>query len=271
MTEIKEEEGISIARACKIILLVRSMYYYESVKDDSEVEAKLKWYGEKLPARGFPEYFKRIRQEGLLWNHKRVRRVYVSLGMPHRRKIKRRIPNPEKQALLQPIRPNLTWSLDFMEDRLENGRKFRTLNILDDFNREALAIEVDYSFPSLKVIDRVKRVIEWRGKPEEIRSDNGTEFIAKVFGDFCSTSEINHIRIQKGKPMQNGFIERFNRTYREDVLDMHIFENVNQVKEKTDEFMMDYNNYHPHDSLSDLSPVQFLKTKYQKKMSTFTL
>ena len=74
-----------------------------------------------------------------------------------------------------------------MEDRLENGRKFRTLNILDDFNREALAIEVDYSFPSLKVIECVKRVIEWRGKPEEIRSDNGTEFIAKVFGDFCST------------------------------------------------------------------------------------
>jgi putative transposase len=269
--EIKEEEGISIARACKLIMLVRSMYYYESVKDDSEVEAKLNWYGEKLPARGFPEYFKRIRQEGLQWNHKRVRRVYVRLGMPHRRKIKRRIPNPEKQTLLQPTRPNLTWSIDFMEDRLENGRKFRTFNILDDYNREALAIEVDYSFPSLKVIERVKRVIEWRGKPEEIRSDNGTEFIAKVFGDFCSTSGINHIRIQKGKPMQNGFIERFNRTYREDVLDMHIFENVNQVKEKTEEFMMDYNNYHPHDSLSNLSPVQFLKTKYQKKMPTFTL
>jgi len=158
-----------------------------------------------------------------------------------------------------------------MEDRLENGRKFRTFNILDDYNREALAIEVDYSFPSLKVIERVKRGIEWRGKPEEIRSDNGTEFIAKVFGAFCSTSGINHIRIQKGKPMQNAFIERFNRTYREDALDMHIFENVNQVKEKTEEFLMDYNNYHPHDSLSDLSPVQFLKTKYQKKMSTFTL
>ncbi|HEX7494713.1 MAG TPA: DDE-type integrase/transposase/recombinase [Bacteroidales bacterium] len=149
--------------------------------------------------------------------------MYISLGMPHRRKIKRRIPNPEKQTLLQPTRPNLTWSIDFMEDRLENGRKFRTFNILDDYNREALAIEVDYSFPSLKAIERVKRVIEWRGKPEEIRSDNGTEFIAKVFGDFCSTSGINHIRIQKGKPMQNGFIKRFNRTYREDVLDMHIF------------------------------------------------
>jgi len=181
VTEIKEEEGISIARACKIIMLVRCMYYYESVKDDSEVEAKLKWYGEKLPARGFPEYFKRIRGEGLVWNHKRVRRVYRNLGMVRRRKMKRRIPNPAKQMLLQPTRPNLTWSLDFMEDRLENGRKFRTLNILDDFNREALAIEVDYSFPSSKVVEMVNRVIEWRGKPEEIRSDNGTVSLSQNF------------------------------------------------------------------------------------------
>jgi putative transposase len=186
--------------------------------------------------------------------------------MARRRKMKRRIPNPDKQMLLQPTRPNLTWSLDFMEDRLENGRKFRTLNILDDFNKEALAIEVDYSFPSLKVVDMVHRVIEWRGKPEEIRSDNGTEFIAKDFGVFCSNSGINH-----RKPMQNGFIERFNRIYREDVLDMHIFENIQQVKEKTDEFMDDYNNYHPHESLNNMSPVKFLKAKYQKKLSNFTL
>lgn len=155
MTEIKEEEGLSVARACKIVSLVRCMYYYESVRDDSAVETKLAWYGEKLPSRGFPEYFKRIRQEGLRWNHKRVRRVYRKLGMVHRRKFKRRIPNPAKQVLLQPIRPNLTWSMDFMEDRLENGRKFRTFNIIDDYNREALTIDIDFSFPSSSVVEIV--------------------------------------------------------------------------------------------------------------------
>lgn len=103
VTEIKAEEGLSVAMACKIVSLVRCMYYYESVRDDSAVEAKLAWYGEKLPSRGFPEYFKRIRQEGLRWNHKRVRRVFRKLGMVHRRKIKPRIPNPAKQVLLQPI------------------------------------------------------------------------------------------------------------------------------------------------------------------------
>lgn len=271
MREIREEEQISVARACKIVMLVRCMYYYESKKDDSEVEAKLQWYGEKLPSRGFPEYFKRIRGEGLIWNHKKVRRVYLKLGMARQRKIKRRIPNPDRQVLLQPVRPNITWSLDFMEDRLENGRRFRTLNIIDDYNREALAIEVDYSFPSAKVVDMLKRVIEWRGKPEEIRSDNGIEFIAKDFSVFCSNSGINHLRIQKGKPSQNGYIERFNRTYREDVLDINLFESIQQVRIKTEEFMEDYNNYHPHESLNNMSPVKFLKSKFKEKMPTFTL
>lgn len=241
------------------------MYYYDQVKDDSEVEEKLRMYGEILPARGFPEYFKRIRREGLNWNHKRVRRVYRKLGMARRRKIKRGIPNPEKAMLLQPLRHNLTWSLDFMEDRLENCRKFRTLNILDYYNREALAIEVDYSFPAHKVVKLVKRVIEWRGKPEEIRSDNGTEFIAKDFEVFCENSGIVHIRIQKGKPTQNSYVERFNRTFREDVLDMNIFENIHQVRELTEGFIEDYKNNHPHNSPGNMSPIEFMNDKNQKR------
>lgn len=241
------------------------MYYYESVKDDTEVEEKLRFYAEKLPARGFPEYFNRIRRDGYNWNHKRVKRVYKKLGLARRRRIKRRMPNPPKTNLLQPIIPNLTWSIDFMEDRLENGRKFRTLNILDNFNREALAIEVDYSFPAVKVVAMINRAIEWRGKPEEIRTDNGPEFIAKDFEVFCENSGISHTRIQKGKPNQNGFVERFNRTFREDVLDMNIFENLGQVKEKTEDFLDDYNNHHPHKSLGMKSPIEFMNIRKSKK------
>jgi putative transposase len=98
--------------------------------------------------------------------------------------MKRRIPNPEKMMLLQPLAPNLTLSMDFMEDCLENGRRFRALNILDDYNREALAIEVDYSFPAYKVVKMIKHILEWLGKPDEIRSDNGTEFLSKDFEVF---------------------------------------------------------------------------------------
>lgn len=247
------------------------MYYYESVKDDSEVEEKLRWYGENFPSRGFPEYFKRIRKEGFIWNHKRVKRVYKKLGMSKRRKMKRRIENPEKKTLLQPIMPNLTWSLDFMQDTLESGRKFRTLNIIDDYNRQALAVEVDYSFPSSKVTEMVNRVIQWHGKPEEIRSDNGPEFIAKAFEGFCENSGITHVRIQKGKPNQNGFVERFNRTYREDVLNANIFENINQVRELTDNWIDDYNNNHPHSSLGNMSPIEFMKSKNKIKLSNLAL
>ena len=125
------------------------------MKDDSEVEKKLQEYaGSKLlQNRGFPEYFKRIRREGKTWNHKRVERVYKKLGMNKRKKRKQRLPNSDKQPLVQPIARNITWSLDFMEDRLENGRKVRILNIIDDFNREALLMQVEFSFPSPAVVN----------------------------------------------------------------------------------------------------------------------
>jgi putative transposase len=263
--EIKQENKVSVARACRVVELDRTMYYYQSIKDDSEVEDKLRWYAQNLPTRGFPEYFKRMRKEGIKWNHKRVKRVYKQLGMTRRKKMKRRIPNPEKRALLQPIRPNLTWSMDFMHDALDNGRKFRTLNIIDDYNREALAVEVDYSFSSDKVVESLTRIIEWKGKPMEIRSDNGPEFLAKAFKGFCQNSDIVHIPIQKGKPTQNGFIERFNRTYREDVLDAHIFETIPQARAITDQWREDYNANHPHASLGNMSPIEFLKTKMNQK------
>jgi len=263
-TELVEERSISIVRACNIMELDRSMFYYTSARDDSAVEEKLRWYAEHYPARGFPEYFKRIRKEGLKWNHKRVRRVYLKLGMNRRIKTKRRVSNSERHLLLQPLYPNITWSIDFMEDKLTNGRRFRTLNIIDDYNREALNIVVDYSFPSDKVVETIEQIIEWRGQPEEIRSDNGTEFTAKAFEGFCGKLGIRHLKSSKGKPMQNGYIERFNRTYREDVLNMHLFENIHQVKDLTEKFTEDYNLKHPHDGLADMTPIEFLNHRSQK-------
>lgn len=235
----------------------RSMLYYQSTKDDSQVENKLYEYAEKLPTRGFDEYFKRIRKEGLIWNHKRVKRVYTKLGLNKRRRIKRRLPPNEKHPLVQPLQPNLTWSMDFMHDVLENGRKVRTLNILDDYNREALRIAVGYSFPAEEVVRIVSELCEWRGAPQQIRTDNGPEFIAQVFEEFCK-GHIEHIKIQKGKPSQNAYIERFNRSYREDVLDAHIFTSLAELEEETERWVEDYNANHPHASLGDKSPWEFM-------------
>ena len=124
--EIMKDSTISTVRACKIVDLDRSMFYYHTRRDDSAVEEQLRYWVIKLPTRGFKEYFKRIRRSGLLWNHKRVKRVYLKLGLSRRRKMKRRLPSSEKQPLLQPITPNLTWSMDFMHDCLDNGRKYVT-------------------------------------------------------------------------------------------------------------------------------------------------
>lgn len=236
------------------------MFYYVSVKDDTEVENKLLEYAAKLHNCGFPEYFKRIRREGKIWNHKRVRRVYRKLGLTKRKKYKRRIPNPKKQVLLQPLEMNLTWSMDFMSDALENGRRFRTFNVIDDCNREALLLEADYSFPALKVVEHLNNLIEFYGKPEQIRTDNGTEFLSNVFQKFCNDNGIEHVKIQKGKPMQNGYVERFNKSYRGGVLDAFLFENLQQVRERTEIWQEDYNESHPHKSLANRTPREFRRT-----------
>lgn len=238
------------------------MWYYHSKKDDTELEVKLQELGDQLPHRGIDTYYGRLKAQGYTWGRKRVLRVYRKLNMQHRRKRKRRIASGKKMPLTLPITTNIIWSMDFMHDVLENGRKFRVLNVIDDFNREALTIEAEHGFPSVRVIDVLERLVEFNGKPSSIRVDNGTEFTSNVFRQWCAEKNIKLQFIQPGKPMQNAYVERFNRLFREDVLDAFIFENIRQVREIAEKWRMDYNTYHPHKALLGMSPVQFKKRRY---------
>ena len=157
---------------------------------------------------------------------------------------------------------NDTWSMDFMHDTLMNGRKFRVLNIIDDFNREALRIEPYFSIGSHLVTKILERLTLERGKPKAIRVDNGPEFISSALSEWCLDKGIKLIYIQPGKPMQNGYIERFNRSYREDVLDANLFESIHQARALSDEFMDDYNLHRPHESLGNLSPINYRLQNY---------
>lgn len=233
------------------------MWYYTSKKDDSAIEEKLQELADQLPHRGIDEYYGRLKNQGYSWGRKRVLRVYRNLGLQLRRKRKRRLPSGLKAPLTLPIESNIVWSMDFMHDVLENGRKFRVLNVIDDYNREALAVESEYSFPSVKVIHVMERLIEFNGKPDVIRTDNGSEFIADVFKCWCKDNGIENKYIQPGKPMQNAYVERFNRHYREDVLDAYIFESIQDVRQISEDWKNDYNHYHPHKSLMGMSPIQF--------------
>ena len=252
-----EYHQLSITRACKVVQLPKSMFYYQSVKDDTVVIDKLKELAEQKPREGQDKYYLRIREEGLKWNYKRVRRIYLMLGLNHRRRMKKRIPSRVKEPLNQPINKNHMWSMDFMSDALQNQRKFRVLNIIDDYNRKALCIEAAYSMPSRFVINALEQVIEENGKPIKIRVDNGPEFCSKEFAEWCESNEITIQYIQPGKPMQNGYIERFNRTYRQDILDACLFKDLEQVTELTQEWLEDYNNHRPHESLGGKPPVKY--------------
>ena len=153
------------------------------------------------------------------------------------------------------------WSMDFMSDSLFVGRPFRSFHVIDDFNREALNITLDRSLPSVRVIRELEQLIEWRGKPEQIRVDNGPEFIAAKMSAWCKKKEIDLIFIEKGKPSQNAYVERFNRTYRQEVLDAWAFDSLSQARKLTQAWMWIYNNERPHSSLGHMPPVKFLEKR----------
>lgn len=247
----------SVSAICRTINLARSTKYRKPVKDDREVEAKLMDLAIKYPTRGLDWYYLKIRHEGLQWNRKRVLRVYRKLNLKLRRKHKKRVNRPYREGLSQPIMPNVTWSMDFMSDALEDGRKSRILTVIDDYNRSCLTIDCGISIPTERVIRTIERIIEQKGKPQQIRMDNGPEFTSHVFSHWCEAQNIRQLFIQPGKPHQNGYIERFNRTYREDILSAYIFESIPQLQIVTDKWRNHYNTEHHHQALGGLTPVVF--------------
>ena len=182
-------------------------------------------------------------------------RIYRDIKLGLRRKHKRRLPARIKEPLQQSDTPNKSYSMDFISDALTSGRRLRVLKIMDDHTRESLAAYADYSIASEQVVEVLKQVIAERQKPQQIRVDNGPEFTSKVFTTWCQKNGITIKYIQPGKPMQNGYIERLNRTFREDVLDAYQFETLEELRILSDEWQYKYNHFHPHKSLKRKTPV----------------
>lgn len=187
----------------------------------------------------------------------RIRRVYEKSGFSlYKRHKRKRFDNPANPVSV-PMEKNQEWAMDFMSDALANGSKIRTLNIIDQYNRKCVSIEIERSFPSRKVIEVVKRAIQEHGKPKGIRTDNGPEFTSHVFQQWLEDNGIEWIKIQKGKPQQNAIIERFNKTYREDILDSYKFFSLDHIRELTCDWIHNYNDDRPHEALNYKTPNEY--------------
>lgn len=253
------EHKVTIRQACVAAQVSRNTFsYIPRKKNDAPIIDALNDLIEKKPAIGFWQSFYRLKREHVLWNHKRVYRVYTQLGMNIRRRAKKRLPARIKQALFQPVTLNQVWSIDFMTDSLWDGRSFRLLNIIDDYNRELLSIEADTSLPALRVVRVLERLKETRGLPEMIRVDNGPEFISARLDIWCKQNKITLVFIQPGKPTQNAFVERCNGNIRRELLNAYIFKSLDEVRTMVEEWRVDYNQNRPHKALNYRSPVDLL-------------
>lgn len=262
--DVKVTYQVSTALACKACCVSRSAYYYRPKlrPGDKEIQSVLTVLATKHIRWGFDKMMLKLKQDGYGWNHKRVYRIYCEMGLNLRIKPKKRFPSREAKSLFQPLARNICWSMDFMSDSLYTGRRFRMLNVIDDYNRESLLIEPSFSLPANRVIQLLTELCEIRGYPEMIRVDNGPEFISNTFKQWAEEQGILIHHIEPGKPAQNAFIERFNKSYRTEVLDINWFTNLSEVKRLTQSWREIYNLQRPHESLAGFAPVAFeLKRK----------
>lgn len=255
------EHELSVRRACRVVGLARTAWYTPpadpAVRDAGVIEA-LMAVVEQRPRWGFWKCYDRLRLDGRTWNHKRVHRVYCALRLNLPRRTRRRVPPRFRHVLEAPMRLNAIWALDFMHDALYGGRRFRTLNVIDEGNREGLAIEVGVSIPASRVVRVLNQLIALYGRPDAIRLDNGPELTSQLLTDWAAARGITLIHIQPGKPVQNAFIERFNRTYREEVLNAYLFHSTAEAQALSDAWLVDYNEHRPHDALGRVPPLTYL-------------
>ena len=268
------DHQLSRSKACKIVGFSRAALYKPktdwAAKDAPVIDA-LNEIIDQRHRWGFWKCFTRMRKDGNTWNHKKVHRVYCDMKLNLQRRTKKRVITRERQPLGIATEVNLVWALDFMRDTLYDGRPFRTLNVIDEGNREALRIECGTSIPSARLLRTMNQLIEVYGMPKAIRVDNGPEMTSETFIEWAKEMGIALLFIQPGKPNQNAFAERFNRSFRDEVLDANLFNSIAEAQEAADVWVTDYNEFRPHESLGDKTPMEFRPRIFKSGISSFGL
>jgi Transposase and inactivated derivatives len=255
------QRGVSVRLACAAVGISETCYRYLPMlsNENAEIADWLIRLTNNQRNWGFGLCFLFLRNvKGFGWNHKRVYRIYRELELNLRIKPKKRLIREKPETLAVPDKINISWSMDFMHDQLEDGRSYRLLNVIDDFNREGLGIEVDLSLPSERVIRTLNHIIEWRGKPKQIRCDNGPEYISNILADWAKGNDITIAFIQPGNPQQNAYVERYNRTVRYDWLSQYLFSSIDEVQQHATRWLWTYNNERPNMAIGGITPNQKL-------------
>jgi len=266
------DHGLSVRHACQVASLSRAAYYRpppDRLDRDAPVIAALTALVTEMPQWGFWMCFDALRLAGHPWNWKRVYRVYRALRLNLKRRTKRRVPPRERQPLDAPAVLNGIWALDFMSDMLYSGTRFRTANVMDEGNREGLAIEIALSLPATRVVALLDQLVAIHGAPSGLRVDNGPELISEELRAWAERHGVRLLHIQPGKPTQNAYIERFNGSYRKEVLDAYLFGSLDDVRAETERWLTIYNTRRPHDSLGRVPPLTFLPRSPTPPESSF--
>lgn len=255
---VQEQYALSQRRACRLLKLDRSTARYRPRQNaQTALRKRLRELAEQRPRFGYRRLTILLRREGQIVNHKRVYRLYRQEGLAVRRRTRKRVAPVQRPLVAAPEQVGQEWSVDFTHDTLASGRSFRTLNIVDSYSRECLAIEVDTSLPAARVIRVLGRVADEHGLPKRLRLDNGPEFAGQVLDAWAYKQGVELLFIQPGKPMQNGFVESFNGKFRDECLNQHWFIDLDDARELIEIWREDYNTVRPHSALGYQAPVVY--------------
>lgn len=253
-----QSRGHAERRACVLVSLQRSTCRYVARRqDDPKLVARLRELAEERPRFGYRRLHALLRREGRRVNRKRVYRLYKAAGLAVRRRSRRKLRASRPAPVGVVTRPNERWSMDFVHDHLVDHRRLRTLNVVDAFTRECLAIEVDTSLPSARVISVLDRLVWLYGLPDSLRVDNGPEFISYALDAWADRHGVKLDFIQPGKPTQNAHVESFNGRFRDECLAQAHFPTLARARVEIELWRVDYNCERPHSALGYKTPKAF--------------
>jgi putative transposase len=255
---LRTDFKMSERRACRVLGFCRASAQYESRRESPEqLVAKLRELATQRPRWGYRRLHILLKREGVAVNHKRVFRLYRLEGLAVRRKLRKRLASALRTVLPPPTGPNERWSMDFVADAMTDGRRLRAFNVVDDFTRECLAIEVDTSIPGLRVARVLERISATRPLPKFIICDNGPEFTGSNFDEWAHRRGVRVHFIRPGKPVENAYAESFNGKLRDECLNENWFVSMADARSRIEAWRVDYNQVRPHSGLDNLTPSEF--------------